>query len=53
MVDEQQHPVTKFKPRVEAEEGDPTLADFVIAGVIILIVIAGILWAMGLINLPH
>jgi heme/copper-type cytochrome/quinol oxidase subunit 4 len=49
MSDEQR----KFQPRVEAEEGDPTRGDFIIAGVIAVVVIAGILWAMGLVNWPH
>ena len=41
-----------FQPRVEAEEGDPTRVDFIIAAVIAVVVIAGILWAMGVINWP-
>ena len=53
MSNEHDQPAPKFKPRVEAEEGDPTLADFLIAGFIVIVVIAGILWAMGLINLPR
>ena len=42
----------KFQPRVEAEEGDPTRGDFIIGAVIAVVVIAGVLWAMGLINWP-
>ncbi|MGH2352426.1 MAG: hypothetical protein ACRDI2_20650 [Chloroflexota bacterium] len=40
-----------FQPRVEAEEGDPTRGDFVIAAVVALVVIVGLLWAFGVINL--
>jgi heme/copper-type cytochrome/quinol oxidase subunit 4 len=53
MSNQQEQIPPQFKPRVEAEEGDPTLADFLIAGFIVVVVIAGILWAMGLINLPR
>jgi hypothetical protein len=40
-----------FQPRVEAEEGDPKRGDFVIAVVVAVCVIAGILWAFGVVNL--
>ena len=41
----------EFQPRVEAEEGDPTRFDFVIAAVIATVVILGLLWAAGIVNL--
>ena len=39
-----------FQPRVEAEEGDPTRGDYVIGAVIALVVVAALLWALGVIN---
>jgi hypothetical protein len=41
---------TKFQPRVEAEEGDPTRGDYVIGVAIAAAVLAGLLWAFGVIN---
>jgi hypothetical protein len=46
-------PLPSFQPRVEAEEGDPTRGDFIIGALILLVVVAGILWAMGVINWPR
>lgn len=42
----------KFRPRVEAEEGDPTRGDFVVGAIVAIVVIAGLLWAFGVIDLP-
>jgi hypothetical protein len=42
----------QFQPRVEGEEGDPTRVDAIIAAIVALVVIVGILWAMGVINWP-
>ncbi|HEX2034390.1 MAG TPA: hypothetical protein VHN78_04765 [Chloroflexota bacterium] len=39
-----------FQPRVEAEEGDPTRGDYVIGAIVALVVLAGVLWAMGILN---
>ena len=44
--------IPKFQPRVEAEEGDPTRGDFIIAAIIAVVVMAGLLWAFGYINWP-
>jgi hypothetical protein len=52
VVAEENRAREKFQPRVEAEEGDPTLADFIIAGVIIVVVVAGLLWAFGYVSWP-
>ena len=41
-----------FQPRVEAEEGDPRRGDFVIAAIVVLVVVAGLLWAFGVISWP-
>jgi hypothetical protein len=38
-----------FRPRVEAEEGDPTRGDFVVGAVVVLLIVLGILWACGVI----
>jgi hypothetical protein len=40
---------TKWTPRVEGEEGDPTAFDFVFGGTITVIVIVAILWGFGVI----
>lgn len=40
---------TKWTPRVEGEEGDPTRFDFVFGGIVAVVVICAILWALGLI----
>jgi hypothetical protein len=40
----------RFQPRVEAEEGDPTPGDFIIGAAIAIAVVAGLLWAFGVIN---
>jgi hypothetical protein len=39
-----------FRPRVEAEEGDPTRGDYVIGAVVALAVALALLWAFGVIN---
>jgi len=46
-------PPPVFQPRVETEEGDPMRGDFIIGGLILLVVVAGILWAMGVISWPR
>ena len=40
----------KWTPRVEGEEGDPTRFDFVFGGVVAVVVIGAILWALGVIS---
>ena len=53
MTDSAQEPnraKQQFQPRVEGEEGDPNRIDFVIAAIVALVVIAGIIWAMGVLN---
>ena len=42
---------TKFSPRVEAEEGDPNRGDYLIGVAVAVAVVAGLLWAFGVINL--
>ena len=39
-----------FQPRVEAEEGDPTRADFAIGAVVAAVVLLALLWAFGIIT---
>lgn len=41
---------TKWTPRVEGEEGDPTAFDYVFGGAVAVIVIGAILWAFGTIS---
>ena len=41
----------QFQPRVEAEEGDPTRGDYIIGAIVALLVIVGLLWAFGIVNL--
>ena len=43
-------PETRFSPRVEAEEGDPTRGDYLIGVAVAVAVVAGLLWALGVIN---
>lgn len=43
---------TDFQPHVEAEEGDPTRGDYLIGALVALVVVVGLLWAFGIINLP-
>jgi len=43
---------TSFQPHVEAEEGDPTRGDYLIGALVALVVVVGLLWAFGIINLP-
>ncbi len=43
---------TAFQPHVEAEEGDPTRGDYLIGALVALVVVVGLLWAFGIINLP-
>lgn len=39
----------KWTPRVEGEEGDPTAFDYVFGGAVVAVVIAAIMWAVGII----
>ena len=41
---------TKWTPRVEGEEGDPTAFDYVFGGALTAIVIVAILWAVGVVT---
>jgi hypothetical protein len=41
-----------FQPRLELEEGDPRRGDFVVGAIVAIVVIACLLWAFGVIQLP-
>ena len=43
-------PPARFQPRVEAEEGDPDRGDYIIGLVVAVVVIAGFLWAFGVLS---
>lgn|GEM_PF-3368325 len=39
-----------WTPRIEGEEGDPTTFDYVFGGAVVVVVLAAIMWASGLIH---
>jgi len=39
-----------FRPRVDAEEGDPTRGDYIIGALVVLVILLGLLWAFGVID---
>ena len=43
---------SSFQPRVEAEEGEPTRFDYVVLALVIVLVVAGLLWAFGVFDIP-
>ena len=53
MTEEQKPaPNTQFTPRVEAEEGEPTRFDYVVLVLVVLFIVAALLWAFGVIDVP-
>jgi hypothetical protein len=50
--EEKRAPEPSFQPRVEAEEGEPTRFDFVVAGIVVVLLVLALLWAFGVIDLP-
>lgn len=41
---------SRWTPRVEREEGDPTAFDYVFGAAVAAVVVAAIMWAVGLIQ---
>lgn len=43
---------SSFQPRVEAEEGEPTRFDFIVFGLVIVLLVLALLWAFGVVDIP-
>ena len=51
-MSDEQKPATRFTPRVEAEEGEPTRFDYGVLIFVVLFIVLAFLWAFGVIDIP-